>query len=39
MAKTIKIMDGLKVITSDEVKRLKGARDLWKYMGWDIDNY
>lgn len=36
--KRIKIMDGLKLITSDKIYRLKGAKDLWKALGWDIDN-
>lgn len=36
MSRTIKIMDGVKVITSDGIKRLNSPLALWKYMGWDI---
>lgn len=36
--KSIKIMDGLKVITSDGVKRINGMKSLWKYMGWDLSD-
>ena len=40
MAKSIKIMDGLKVITSNEIIELRegGFPALWKYFGWDIEN-
>lgn len=42
MAKTfsIKIMDGLKVITSNGITELRegGFPALWDYFGWDIEN-
>ena len=38
--KTIKIMDGLKVITDDKIIELKegGFPALWDLFGWDIEN-
>lgn len=40
MAKRIKLMDGLKVITSDEIIELRegGFPALWDLFGWDIKN-
>ncbi len=37
---TIKWCDGIRVITSHEVKELRegGFPALWKYLNWDIEN-
>ena len=36
--KTIKIWDGVNVITEDGTTRVDGPLDLWKLFGWDIEN-
>ena len=42
MAKTrrIKIADGIKIITSDEIVTIEGFSmpKVWEYFGWDIEN-
>ena len=42
MAKTrsIKIADGIKIITSDEIVTIEGFSmpKVWEYFGWDIKN-
>lgn len=36
--KTIKLWDGVNVITEDETIFCEGARDIWELFKWDIDN-
>lgn len=36
--KTIKIWDGVNIITDKETIFCEGARDIWRVFGWDIDN-
>ena len=38
MAKKIKLFDGIKVITSDEIVTVDGPLALWDLFGWDIKN-
>lgn len=36
--KTIKLYDGIKIITSREIRNVKYIPDVWDAFGWDIHN-
>jgi len=38
MSKTIKLWDGIKVITSDGIEICESPLKLWDVLGWDIEN-
>lgn len=38
MAKSIKLWDGVRIITDDGVQIVESPADLWEVFGWDIEN-
>lgn len=35
---TIKIWDGVNIITENETIFCEGAKDIWRIFGWDVEN-